>query len=152
VFIVGGILAASQLLLVVPLIRVPQIGLILTGSLFAIYFGIWALRYCGKKIYLMRSRENFLVFLFHFFDATVTVLGVDFFGYRELHILPHTLINVFRSAIIMFPLKFVVLWGILYLIDHYVEEKDMSLFIKMVIMAIGLVPAIRNYLRLVMGA
>ena len=82
----------------------------------------------------------------------MTYIGVELYGYRELHILPHTLIDVFGSAIIMYPLKIVILFGILYLIDHYIEEQDMNVFIKMVIMAIGLVPAIRNYLRLIMGA
>ena len=153
VFIIGGILAASQLIIVLPLIKFPQIGLLLIVSSSIIYFLMWALHhYLGTKIHFLRSRENLLVFLFHFFDATVTVIGIELYSYRELHILPHTLIDNFGSAIIMYPLKIVILFGVLYLIDHYVEEQDMSLFIKMVMMAIGLVPAIRNYLRLVMGA
>jgi len=150
-FILGCILVTSQLALVIPLIQSLNIGLILTGSSTAISFVLWALRsFLQTKIPILKSRENFLVLLFHFLDANTTFIGVELYGYRELHILPHTLIDIFGSAIIMYPLKIAILFGVLYLIDHYVRERDMSLFIKLVLMAIGIVPAIRNFLRLVM--
>jgi len=152
VFIVGCMLVAYQIALLIPLIQSSNIGLILTGSSAAIYLVMWALhRILQEKIPLIRSQENFLVLLFHLLDATVTFIGVELYGYRELHILPHTLIELFGSAIILFPLKIVVLPFVLYVVDSYVEEQEMSVFIKMIIMGVGLVPTIRNSLRLVIG-
>ena len=59
---------------------------------------------------------------------------------------------MFGTAAVMYLLKLAVLPVVLYLLDKYVEEDEMNVFMKMIIMVLGLAPATRNFLRIIIGA
>ncbi len=153
VILIGVVLAASQLALLVRMIERPGAGLLILGLSFSTCLGVLAVRHLwGKKLSFLRGRENLMVMFSHLIDATVTFVGVDFYGYAEQHVLPRILISVFGSAWSMYLLKIAVLPVVLHLLDKYVEDEEMNVFMKIIIMVLGLAPAIRNFLRIVIGA
>jgi uncharacterized membrane protein len=150
---IGAILAISQIGLLVTMIKRPVGAILITAVSLGVCGALQLVRMCwAKRLTFLRSRENVLILWFHLIDATVTFLGVDFYGYAEQHVLPQTLISILGSASVMYLLKLTVLPIVLYLLDRYVEEEEMNLFMKMIIMALGLAPATRNYLRIIIGS
>lgn len=153
VIAIGGILAISQIALLLEMIRRPVGAIAIAALSLGVCGAVQLVRMrWGERLTFLRSRENVMVLWFHLVDATVTFVGVDFYGYAEQHVLPQTLISWLGSASVMYLLKLVVLPIVLYLLDRYVEEREMNLFMKMVIMVLGLAPATRNYLRIIIGS
>jgi Predicted membrane protein len=66
-----------------------------------------------------------------------------FFGYYEKHVLPSFLIEASESALVMFPIKLIIVVLILYLLK---DEKDawINNIIKMMIIIFGLAPGTRD--------
>ena len=150
---IGAILAASQLALLLEMMVRPGAGLLMGAVSIGICLSVLLVsRLWGERLTFLRGRENLLVIWFHLIDATVTFIGVDFYGYAEQHVLPRGLIDIFGTASVMYLLKLVVLPIVLYLLDKYVEEEEMNVFMKMIIMVLGLAPATRNFLRIIIGA
>jgi uncharacterized membrane protein len=94
------------------------------------------------------------------FDAAATWTALSFFGYAEQHVLPRLLIGIMGPAA-MFALKIVVVIPVLYIIDRYTEREgkspnkyskakytDFTNFLKIVILILGLAPALRDMIRL----
>ena len=98
----------------------------------------------------LKFEKNYLIVSAHLFDATATFTGVQFFNYREMHVLPNFLIQKF-GAWIMFPLKLVVVIAVIYLIDKSIEDETIRRLIKIVILILGLGPGIRDIGRMVIG-
>jgi len=92
--------------------------------------------------------ENKIVTGLHTFDGTVTFVSLNYFGYYEQHILPRYLINLFGTPISFVILKFMVLVGILYIIDKYSGDKEFNNYIKLIIGILGASTGIRDILRL----
>ena len=92
----------------------------------------------------------------HFFDATATFFAIAVFstiggyGYTEQHFLSRNLMP-FLGPQVMFLLKFAVIVPVLYYIDRFTENRDMTNFLKIVILILGLAPAARNLARLLVG-
>jgi len=97
-------------------------------------------------------------------DATSTVIGIEVFGYVEKHVLPAYLIELAGTALVMYPLKLLIFFLVVLLLDKGLEkamendsEKDKEQMgqvknaIKFVIIILGLAPAIRNSIRLLFG-
>jgi uncharacterized membrane protein len=87
----------------------------------------------------------------HLFDASSTYIAVDYYGYYEQHVLPSALTTLFGTALVMFPLKIVVILGALYIIDTYIEDRTIANMLKLAIFILGLAPGLRNFLSLIMG-
>ena len=88
--------------------------------------------------------ENKLVSMAHVFDATATFTAIQFFGFRELHVIPRLLIGTL-SPVAFVIVKVAVVIGILVLIDRYSDDKKFNNFLKLMIAIIGLAPAIRDF-------
>jgi uncharacterized membrane protein len=88
-------------------------------------------------------------------DASSTYVGVDKLGYYEKHVLPSYLIKLTGTALVMYPLKLIIFIGVLYLLDTQFEDdersRNMKMLIKMVILVLGLSPAVRNTIRMTLG-
>ena len=52
----------------------------------------------------------------------------------------------------MYLLKLALVPVILYLLDTYVEDENLNMFVKIVIMVLGLAPATRNSLRIIIAS
>ncbi len=92
----------------------------------------------------------------HFFDATATFFAISVFstlgghGYTEQHFLSRFLMP-FLGPQVMFLLKFAVVVPVLYYIDRYTEDRELSRFLKFVVFILGAAPAARNLARLIAG-
>ena len=97
------------------------------------------------------DRLILLPFLTHMFDASATFISIDLFGYGEQHFIPEFLINVTGTALVMFPLKLAVLVPVIYIVHKHSDNNNLRNFLLLVIFLLGLVPALRDLLRISMG-
>lgn len=113
--------------------------LLLTGIWAAIFFGI---HYLKPKIL---SFENSGIIASHLLDASSTFTALTFFGYYEQHVLPNFLINI-SGPWIMFPLKIIVVWLVLWYLDKECKNKFFRNFLKIIILILGLSLGVRDFL------
>ncbi len=121
-----------------------------TGLTFAFYLVAQRL-----KSSIFTNPLNLSILLAHFMDASSTYIGVDKLGYYEKHVVPTYLIQLTGTALVMYPLKLIIFIGVLYLLDTQFEDdrqsSNMKMLIKMVILILGLSPATRNTIRMMLG-
>ncbi|HIH75173.1 MAG TPA: DUF63 family protein [Methanosarcina sp.] len=121
-----------------------------TGLTFLFYL---VARYFKSSIFT--DPLNLSILLAHMLDASSTYIGIDKLGYFEKHVLPSYLIKLTDTALVMYPLKLIIFIGVLYLLDTQFEKDEESnnlkMLIKMVILILGLSPATRNTVRMMLG-
>ncbi|WNY23474.1 hypothetical protein MmiHf6_07810 [Methanimicrococcus hongohii] len=113
---------------------------------------------------LFSDKMNLMILASHLMDATSTVIGIEVFGYVEKHVVPAYLIELTGTALIMYPLKLIIFFLVVYMLDVVLEkamagESDkekgqmgqIKNAIKFVIIILGLAPGIRNSIRLFFG-
>jgi len=108
---------------------------------------------------ILTDRINISILFAHLLDASSTYVGMDWLGYYEKHVVPTFFIDLAGNftdhpALVMFPLKLLVFIPVFYLLDRGMEdETDRKLIplMKLVILVLGLSPAVRNTLRIMMG-
>ena len=87
----------------------------------------------------------------HFIDGSATYLGIDNYGYVEKHVLPTWFIETFGTAIVMLPLKFLVVTGVIVALEneeHKEDQKQMISLLILFLLALGLGPGTRDILRI----
>jgi len=121
-------------------------------NLFALSFvlmlvGFWSLIFWGihKLKPKLLSLENAGIIVAHLFDASSTFTALTFFGYNEQHVLPTFLISI-AGPWIMFPLKIIVVWLVLEVIDRSKEDVFFKRFLKIIILILGLPLGLRDFL------
>jgi uncharacterized membrane protein len=82
------------------------------------------------------------------FDATTTFTSLQFFNYREQHVVPNIFINLF-GPFSFIVLKAVAIVAILILIDKFSKEKEYSNYLKLIIGILGAATSLRDLIRLV---
>ncbi|MBW6517697.1 MAG: DUF63 family protein [ANME-2 cluster archaeon] len=104
---------------------------------------------------MFTRRVNITILLAHMLDASSTFFGVDFLGYYEKHVVPSFLIDLTGTASIMFPLKLMIFIPVIYILDTQFDDDDESKrlrdLVKLTIIVLGLAPATRNTVRMVLG-
>jgi uncharacterized membrane protein len=113
--------------------------------------GLLLSRRAIPSLSFLDDRFNRMIIYAHMLDASSTYLGVDWFGYYEKHVVPTFLIDLGGTAAVMFPLKLLVLLPALAMIDKAIEDRSMRNLTKLALITLGLAPAVRNTLRLVLG-
>jgi uncharacterized membrane protein len=115
--------------------------IILVGSWGLIFYGIHKLR---PKLL---SLENAGILVSHLFDASSTFTALTFFSFYEQHVLPNFFIKTLNlGSWVMFPLKIVVVWTVLYYIDESKEDMFFKRFLKIIILILGLALGVRDFL------
>ena len=99
--------------------------------------------------FLRWNVENKIVTVVHAFDAVITFVSIEFFNYREMHVLPNFVIGLTGSAFSFIVLKLVVVVSVLLILDRYSEDIEFKKFLKFVIGILGFVPGLRDFLRLI---
>ncbi|RLG26062.1 hypothetical protein DRN85_04100 [Methanosarcinales archaeon] len=108
----------------------------------------------------LTDRLNIGILAAHLLDASSTFVGVDLLGYYEKHVVPTFLINLTGTAGVMYPLKLAIFIPVIYLLYTFDEEvgrdddqmiQNLINLIKLVILVLGLSPAVRNTLRMTIG-
>ena len=95
-----------------------------------------------------------LLYLGHFIDGSATYLGIEQYGYVEKHVLPSGFIEYFGTALIMLPLKFLVVTGVIVALESEEsneEQKRMFNLLLLFLLALGLAPGTRDILRIMFG-
>lgn len=108
---------------------------------------------------ILTDRLNISILFAHLLDASSTYVGMDWLGYYEKHVVPTFFIDLAGNftdhpALVMYPLKLIVFIPVFYMLDsQFDDEKDKKLLplMKLVILVLGLSPAVRNTLRIMMG-
>jgi uncharacterized membrane protein len=109
-----------------------------------------------ERLAIFGTTTSAVMFFAHFMDAAATYIGIEFYNYKEMHVLPDLLIGLTGTALVMFPLKLFVVGVVVYFLDvEYGEEmvKRPQLFgmVTLAIVVLGLAPGIRDALRTSMG-
>lgn len=107
----------------------------------------------------LTDRVNISILFVHLLDASSTFIGIDWLNYYEKHVAPTFFIELAgkftgHPSLVMFPLKLLVFVPVLYMLDNRLEdenEKKLIGIMKLAILVLGLSPAIRNTLRILMG-
>jgi len=107
---------------------------------------------------LLTDKLNISLLFAHLLDASSTYVGMDWLGYYEKHVAPTFFIDIAgrftdHPSVIMFFLKLLVFIPVIYLLDKSGDDKDKKLIalVKLAILVLGLSPAVRNTLRILMG-
>ncbi len=108
---------------------------------------ITVVHYIARKKDFTFITDNIEVMGGHILDASATSFGVAMFGYFEQHLVPGALIELVGTPFVMFPLKITAVGVVLYLIKD-IEEEGYRNFLKLIILALGAAPAVRDLLRI----
>ena len=95
------------------------------------------------------TKTNAAILWSHLLDASSTFTAVSFYGYYEQHVLPSFLIDL-AGPWVMFPLKLIVVWAVLYYIDKEKGDKRLKNLLKIIILILGRALGIRDWLTLSM--
>ncbi len=108
---------------------------------------------------LLTNKLNISILFTHLMDASSTFIGIDWLHYYEKHVAPTFFIDLAgrytdHPSLVMYPLKLLVFIPVLYMLDNKFDarrEKKLINLMKLAILVLGLSPATRNTLRILMG-
>ena len=116
---------------------------------------VWAfMRYVLSWKYV--NHPLYITLLFsHMLDASATSYGIDMhpaLQYVEQHVVGSNLIAWTNTAFVMFPLKLVVLFPAIYVLEMYRPEADSDFWhlVLLAMIVVGLAPGIRDMTRMVL--
>jgi len=121
-----------------------------TGTSIAVY-GV--LRYLLRWTYAADPLYLALIFG-QMLDASATSYGIDLhpLDYMEVHVVGSNRIWLTGTAFVMFPLKLVVIFPAVYLLQRYREEAPQILWhlILLAMITVGLAPGVRDMVRMIL--
>jgi len=127
---------------------IPLMAVIATALLWAFMRYVLSWKYMDHPLYIT------LIFS-HMLDASATSYGIDLhpaLRYVEQHVVGSNLIEWTNTAFIMFPLKLVVLFPAIYVLEMYRPEADPDFWhlVLLAMIVVGLAPGIRDMTRMVL--
>ncbi|MBU4201622.1 MAG: DUF63 family protein [Candidatus Altiarchaeales archaeon] len=147
--LIAGVLADGILIYhLIPHIKNPLV-ILYPVAIAAFLTGIVYLVSSTPKTGIFRKPDNIAIIFAHLLDGSASFYGIEYYGFLEEHLLPRLLIDFAGNAIIMIPLKLLVILIVLYLLESwYLEEeiKDETVYkmLKLVILILGIGPGLRN--------
>ncbi|MDD1685418.1 DUF63 family protein [Methanoregula sp.] len=116
---------------------------------------VWAfMRYVCKWEYV--TDPLYITLLFgQLLDASATSFGIELhpaLQYTEQHVVGSGLINLTGTAFVMYPLKLVVLFPAIYIMQLYRKEANTAFWhlVLLAMIVVGFAPGIRDMLRMVL--
>jgi len=148
---IGALLAVDDIQNPIPAAVILILGIVTTGI---IYFISRQFNFT-----LLTDKVNISILFAHLLDASSTFIGIDWLNYYEKHVAPTFFIDLAGNltsypALVMYLLKLLVFIPVLYMLDNQFEtekEKKLIGIMKLAILVLGLSPATRNTLRILMG-
>ena len=130
------------------------VSLFVIGTGLGLTFAFYLVARCFQSS-IFSDPLNLSILLAQLMDASSTYVGVDKLGYYEKHVVPTYLIQFTGTALVMYPLKFIIFIGVIYLLETQFEDdkqsSKMKMLIKMTLLILGLSPATRNTIRMMLG-
>jgi uncharacterized membrane protein len=145
-------LASLALLLWFASIEVPWVPAAVIGIASALTGAIYALA-SGYNIRFLTDRLNLAVLAAHLLDATSSFIGIDLLGYAGKHVIEGLIVEYTGTAAGMYLLKLGILLPILYVLGTQFtekEEEELKNLVLLALLMIGLAPAVRNTLRMML--
>ena len=116
------------------------VSLFVIGTGIGLTFVFYLVARCFKSS-IFTDPLNLSILIAQLMDASSTYVGVDKLGYYEKHVVPTYLIQLTGTALIMYPLKFIIFIGVLYLLETQFEDdkqsSKMKMLIKMTLLILG---------------
>jgi len=127
---------------------IPLMAVAATAILWAFMRYVLSWKYVNNPLYIT------LLFS-HMLDASATSYGIDMhpaLRYVEQHVVGSNLIAWTHTAFVMFPLKLVVLFPAIYVLEMYRPEADPDFWhlVLLAMIVVGLAPGIRDMTRMVL--
>jgi uncharacterized membrane protein len=130
------------------LVIIPLMALVATTV-------VWAfMRYVLKWTYV--ADPLYLTLLFgQLLDASATSYGIDLHPsvqYVEQHVVGSALIGATGTAFVMFPLKLIVLFPAIYVMEMYRKEANPAFWhlVLLAMIVVGFAPGVRDMVRMVL--
>ncbi len=132
---------------VAPWVLIAVIGL--TGAVVGALYAIAS----KLNITFLTEKVNLAVLTAHLLDASSSYIGIDTLGYTGKHVVEGLIVTYTGTAAGMFPLKLGLLVPILYVLDTQFtdEEQELKNLVLLALIVMGLAPAVRNTLRMMLG-
>jgi uncharacterized membrane protein len=127
---------------------IPLMAIVATALVFA------CMRYALKWEYV--TDPLYITLLFgQLLDASATSYGIDLhpsIKYIEQHVVGSFLIDWTQTAFVMFPLKLIVLFPAVYIMEQYRKEANPAFWhlVLLAMITVGLAPGIRDMTRMVL--
>ncbi len=134
--------------IILPWVLLAVIGI--SGLLLSVIYAI-AARFGA---HFLTDRLNAAVLAAHLLDASSSFIGIDILDYTGKHVIEGLIVTYAGTAAGMYPLKLGILAPILYLLDtQFTDEAERELKkpVLLALIVIGLAPAVRNTLRMMLG-
>jgi uncharacterized membrane protein len=133
--------------IILPWVLFAVVGI--SGILLLVIYGIAA----KFGVNFLTEKLNVSVLAAHLLDASSSYIGIDLLGYSGKHVIEGIIVKYAGSAAGMYPLKLGILIPVLYLLETRFDEKERELknLVLLALLVIGLAPAVRNTLRMVLG-
>ena len=147
---IGSVLCAYNLYQVFSRGIIKWDGVLMILGLVALWSIVFGAVHLKFPKYL--SRVNYPILVSHLFDGSATFVALTYFSYVEQHVLPNFFIGLLGGAWVMFPLKILIVWPVLYLIDKNVEDKEFRTWLKVAVLILGLALGTRDMLKVGMLA
>jgi len=127
---------------------IPLMALVATLLIFACMRYILKWQYVSDPLYIALIFGQML-------DASATSYGIDLHPsvqYIEQHVVGSALIEWTHTAFVMFPLKLVVLFPAIYIMEMYRKEANPAFWhlILLAMIVVGLAPGVRDMTRMVL--
>ncbi len=134
--------------IILPWVLFAVIGI--AGVLVSVIYAIAAK--CDIKF--LTEKLNVAVLAAHLLDASSSYIGIDMLGYTGKHVIEGLIVKYTGTAAGMFPLKLGILIPLLYVLNTQFtgdDEIELKTLVLLTLIVIGLAPAVRNTLRMMLG-
>ncbi len=130
------------------LITIPLMALCATTIVWAFMRYVLSWKYIADPLYILLLFGQLL-------DASATSFGIDLHPsvqYVEQHVVGSALIDATGTAFVMFPLKLVVLFPAIYVMELYRKEANTAFWhlVLLAMIVVGFAPGIRDMVRMVL--
>ena len=127
---------------------IPLMGITATAIVWGVMKYVLKWNYVSDPVYLTLLFGQLL-------DASATSYGIDFHPsvqYVEQHVVGSALIEMTGTALVMFPLKLVVLFPAVYVMEMYRKEANPAFWhlVLLAMIVVGFAPGVRDMVRMVL--
>lgn len=143
----GWLLVAANLFLLKPVSTEVVLGTLVVT---AVVFTIAAIIYKILKLKFMDDMYSRLAIAAQLFEGSATFVGVAFYGYGEQHVLASLAIGGLGPASV-FLVKMTVIPFVLWALSDLDDDSETAKYVKILIIALGLGPGLRDMLSVAMG-
>ena len=92
---------------------------------------------------------NKLTIFSQIYDSTSTYVSVQFYSFREQHVLPNLIIPLLGGNWIFFIfIKFIIILIFVYFVNFYVKDKNFGNWLKLVVIILGVAQGTRDMISL----